>query len=91
MKSKERSDKKQDRINKQQKGRPASNVDQNKQFRQAITSAGLDKNDRVLYEKIKRCIEHCSRNLGFNLGFNDIKRIAQFMIYGPVKECECDV
>ncbi|MEE4355143.1 MAG: hypothetical protein V2I97_01660 [Desulfococcaceae bacterium] len=90
MKSKEKSDKKQHRINKQKKGRPASNADQNKQFRQALTSAGLDKNDRVLCERIKRCIEHCSRELGLNLGFNDIKRIAKFMISSPVKECKCD-
>ncbi len=76
--------------NKQKKGRPSNNVAQNKQFRQAISAAGIDKNDKKLIEKLKLCIEHCSRDLGLNLGFNDIIRIADFMQSSNNKECNCN-
>ena len=75
---------------KQKKGRPGSNVRQNRQFRQAVTAAGIDKDNRKLMELIKLCIEHCSRDLKMNLGFHEIRRIAAFMKAIPVRECNCD-
>jgi len=75
----------------QKKGRPLNNnIAQNRQFRQAITAAGINKRDKVLQERIKRCVEHCSRDLGMNLSYKDILRIANFMSSSPAKECKCD-
>jgi hypothetical protein len=73
---------------KQKKGRPGPNVLQNKQFRQALAAAGIE--NRKLMEMIGRCIEHCSRDLKMNLGFYEIKRIAEFMKASPERECNCD-
>lgn len=41
-------------------------------------------------EKVKRCIEHCSRDMKMNLGFHEIRKIAKFMKISPERECNCD-
>jgi len=72
---------------KQKKGRPGNNQAQNKQFRDAMKQVTIS-NNRELQEDFKRCVEHCSRKMGFNLDFHDLKKIAE--IIKSEGRCDCN-
>jgi len=72
---------------KQKKGRPGNNQAQNKQVRDVAKEVTISDN-RKLQELFKRCVEHCSRERGFNLDFHDLKKIAE--IIKSERRCDCD-
>jgi len=44
--------------------------------------------NRKLQELFKRCVEHCSREMGLNLDFHDLIRIAE--IIKSERKCDCN-
>ena len=68
-----------DNDDKQKKGKPERNVDQNKRVKDAAREAGLNGEQRRLLGKI---IERDSRGGGANYTYQDIKAIADEILAG---------
>ncbi len=71
----------------QKKGKPGNNQIQNKQLRDAAKEITISDN-RKLMELFKRCVEHCSRQMGLDLDFYDLKKIAE--IIKSERKCDCN-
>jgi hypothetical protein len=68
-----------DNDDKQKKGKPERNVDQNKQVNDAARDAKLNPQQR---KDLGRAVEYESRGQGGNLGYKDIREIAELIKKG---------
>jgi hypothetical protein len=79
---------------KQKKGRPRGNCEQNKQYRDATKyvtrNHKIDRNKRKIFSLIRLCIERCSRKYNLNLGYDDMIEIMSFLIKSPTRKCKCN-